>query len=203
MLITDIQKQVKNKKRMSIFIDDEYSFSANVNVVYDFGLCIGMEIDEELIHDIKFKDGVIRAYSSALRGSITTEFAMRNKLSAKEYSKDVIDEVIDRLKEYDYINDDEYVKNYIQTHIQKYGEKRIRLELYKKGINLNQYDFMLSECRNSEYEMCKNLAQKKLYSIGDIQKDKKYNKIASFLQMRGYSYSVIKEVLEDLEISRY
>ena len=47
MKITDIQIQKKNKEKVNIYVNDEYSFSMTIDGVIDNNLKINQEISEE------------------------------------------------------------------------------------------------------------------------------------------------------------
>ena len=87
MTITKIELQKKNKNRASIYIDDEFAFGVHVNVVYDFGLKSGMEIDEDLKQKILSSDAVKQARLYAVKlidYRPRCEAEVRKKMKEKE-----------------------------------------------------------------------------------------------------------------------
>ncbi len=83
-------------------------------------------------------------YSKALNVAIRylsyrsrTEYEMKKYLKGKSFDLDIITRVIDRLKEIGYINDKEFISNYINYTLAqgKKGIKLLELELTKKGIS--------------------------------------------------------------------
>lgn len=208
MKITDYKIQKNNQEKMNIYVDNEYKFSMSVDSFLSEGLHKGLEITEEDIKAIKNRDGSKLAYIqilTTLNYGMKTEKEMVDKLKEKGYEEEAIEIAITKAKEYKYINDDYYVEMYIKTKAipSKWGEQKIINNLYKKGININDIKCKLEEIYNNEnkYENAFALAEKKLRTIKDTDKNKKKQKLNQFLLSKGYNYEiislVIKKILED------
>ena len=65
-----------------------------------------------------------------------SELELRNKLLQRKISPDVIDAVIEKLRELDYISDERFTETYIQQRIRRGdGPRKIAANLQKRGIN--------------------------------------------------------------------
>ena len=91
-----------------------------------------------------------KAYTSAFDVALNyitfkdrTEKEIHTKLKEKGYSNLDIDETIDKLKEYGYINEENYAFSYIKSNINKKSKKIIKMELLQKGINKDIVDVQL------------------------------------------------------------
>ncbi len=205
MTITKIEIQKKNKNRASIYLDDEFAFGVHVNVVYDLGLKSGMEIDEEM------RDDIIRAeerksahlYACRLIGYRSRcEAEVRRKMDEKGYSPEIIDDTIEYLKANGFLNDEEFVRLYIESKldIKKYGLNRIEYNLKGMGISRDVISKCISEYAADvdEYAMALPLAKKKLASIEKDDREAKYRKLSGFLGRKGYSFDVINRIMKEL-----
>ena len=128
---------------------------------------------------------------------IRSEAELSNRLRKAGYEADIIEEAIAFLKEYKYINDRDFAGRWVNDRLtmKPVGRKRLRWELQQKGIAgelIDQAVNIIDE--NDEYDMALELVRKKYV------KDKNYTstKIASFLQRRGFSTSVIITICNNI-----
>ena len=129
-------------------------------------------------------------------------FEMRNRLKRKEFENEIIDEVIKELFEYKYLNDEEFAEAYINDRINfnPRGSFLVRKELREKGIAENIVDQKMKKLFPAEKEMklARKSAEKKIETLNkDLEKNKVYQKVGSYLQTKGYASWIIREVLED------
>ena len=130
-------------------------------------------------------------------------FEMRNRLKRKEFENDVIDKVIEELFEYKYLNDEEFAEAYINDRINfnPRGSFLIKKELKERGVAENIVDQKIKELfpEEKEMELAKKAAKKKIETLNkDLEKNKIYQKVGSYLQAKGYASYIIREVLEDV-----
>lgn len=126
-----------------------------------------------------------------------TENEVRNKCKQLKYEDDYTDEVIEYLKEAEYINDKVYVEKYINNtkKLKHSSVNEIRMDLMRRGIDSDLIDIGLSEDSLYEFELesAIYLANKKFKSGDDIEKIKKY------LLNKGYTYSNVSKAIDNLE----
>jgi regulatory protein len=124
------------------------------------------------------------------------------KLKARGYVEEIIDEVILECQRFDYINDERTADVFIR-HLQRkgYGRKRIRFELNQKGLRGEHIQAVLSKSI-SEADECR-CAEKILHKHArrfNREKDelKRKDKIYRFLYQRGFSKTVISELISNI-----
>ena len=127
-------------------------------------------------------------------------FEMRNRLKRKEFGGEIIDEVIEELFEYKYLNDEEFAEAYINDRINfnPRGSFLIKKELREKGVAENIVDWKIEELlpEEKEMELAKEAAEKKIKSLNkDLDKNKIYQKVSAYLQAKGYAGWIIREIL--------
>lgn len=126
-----------------------------------------------------------------------TEHEVREKCKKLDYTQEYTDEIIDYLKEAEYINDELYVKKYISNLIKlkKASVAEVKLDFMKRGIDFDMIDYdLLEELYEHEKESAVYLANKK-YKAGD-----EIDKIKRYLGGKGYSYSNISNAIDNLQI---
>ncbi|KPU27182.1 hypothetical protein TR13x_06365 [Caloranaerobacter sp. TR13] len=200
-IVTKIVEQKNNKENVNIYIDHEFFAGVHKEVIYKFRIEEGIQVDKEKLELLIFDENLRRAKNRAfsiLARTMQSEMLLRDKLSKEGYQGEIIDNVIEILKEYKMVNDEEYAKNYVRNKINsnKYGKKRIIFELTKKKISEDIINKVISEIEDEKiYENAVYLAKKKLRSIKDKDKNKIYQKLSQHLAYKGYDYEIIKKVV--------
>lgn len=136
-----------------------------------------------------------------------TRRQLRDKLTDKEFSTEAIDAVIQFLTQKGYLNDIFFAKNYIsnKTRINNYGRRRIIVGLLQKGVSKEDIQAaynQIDEDDNAEDEtaaaaraLAKRTARKDMDEIRNDPKEKQ--RLMAFLVRRGFSYDIVKKVLND------
>lgn len=200
--ITKIQVQKKNTNRLSIFIDNRFSFGVYKKTWIKFNLSKGDLLDEKLREEILVADEYMNCINKAyslLTYKDRTENELRDKLKAKEFRYQTITKVLEKLKEQGYIDDEDYTKRYIATYRHKMGKYKLKYKLKNKGVGEDIIERQLNKYSDTyDYEQAYVLAEKRNAKYKDISYQKRYQRIAGYLQRRGYSYSIIKSILEEV-----
>lgn len=127
---------------------------------------------------------------------------IEKKLIKYEYSPEVIEQVLDKLLQMNFIDDENYASIIIEHYTKRgCGKYKIREELYKRGISSDIMQEKLLEY-NTDYDVILNHFETKLQ--GDISSDKLVEKTKNYLYRKGFSFDEIiegyllyKEKLED------
>jgi len=122
-----------------------------------------------------------------------TEFEIKEKLKKKCFTEDVINEIIETLKEKKFIDDKRFTQNYVKDsfELKGYGKKRIYYNLVQKKIEQNIIEEEL-EFINDDLE------EKKIIEIiNKKNKEKDFNKWYNFFVNRGFKNSNIIRVLKE------
>ena len=118
-----------------------------------------------------------------------TEMEVREKFKDYEISK--LEDVIDFLKEYKYIDDIDYIKR----SIEEFSLKEIKYKLIQKGIDKSLLDDYIyshnDELLDYEIKSAKNIILKKNINM-------EIEEIKSFLYKKGYMSDSIKIAIEEI-----
>ncbi len=126
-----------------------------------------------------------------------SEMEVRNSYYEKGVFKTPdINYLIEKLKKAGYINDNELAEDYLEAYnIRGYGKNKIIEKLREKGINeeiITSLDFPL----DIEREKAKKLLPQLLTKYEKYPYLAKKNKVVTALTAKGYSHSIINEVIE-------
>ncbi len=123
-----------------------------------------------------------------------TVFEMVNKLTAKGFNKDIIDNAIAYLKSNNFLNDERYAENFIYFKLKNgYGRKRIEYDLSKKGIEKNIIEQYTNNIDETHY--ARLIFETK---IKQLKKDKNVKaKMYNFLARRGFDYDIINRIINE------
>ena len=197
MLVTDIRRI--DDKRFCLYIDYEPFGPLYQSDIKRLKLDIGQDIDPEILEDFRkdflYKRAMNKALSS-VKYSEKCEYDIRRKLEELYFDNEIIDFTVDRLKCYDYINDERYASVYIRTHIKNKSRKKITYMLLSKNISseIIEKTFENSELPDEE-AIISNLILKK-YKPEDISLNK--DKIISSMLRKGYSYGIVQKCLNEM-----
>ena len=199
--ITKIELQQRNKERANIYVDDNFFMGVNAAIIYDLGLKKGEEIDEAKLKELIHKEGLSKAKNKAmsiLNRTAISEKKLREKLS--DYPEDIIDIVVDKLKEYNFLNDKELGLRIANdnSHISRFGTNKIRQNLYRKGISKEDIEEVLENIdQDEQLENAIYLARKRYEKLKGEDSRKTYQKLTQHLLYKGFNYDIVKKAINE------
>ncbi len=199
-VVTSIQAQKNIPGRFNIFIDGKYSFSAGEDIIIEKGIKEGDSLSNELIREILDVEQVNKAKNKAftlLSRKEYTKKELHERLKGR-FSNDIVDIVINQLQSLGYINDRTYAEKWIEDRDRRkpMGEFRLKQELRKKGISKAIIEEKLqNRDYDTEKELAWNAVSSRLSRLDSLDRDKAVRRLTGFLQRRGFSISIIREVL--------
>ena len=201
LVITKIEKQ-KNRRRYNLYLNDEYFASIDENVLISLRLLKGKEIDKNNLNEIITKEDPNNAWNSSLNYLSyrhRSEAEINKYLVKKDYTKEVIDLVMKRLKDNNYINDSQFALSLVNQRISSkpMGKKLLVYELRNKGLSESNIEEALIEFNEEiEYSMAIKLVDKKINDYKLLDWNCFQNKLGNYLQRKGFSYSLIIKVIQ-------
>jgi len=198
MKVMEIRK-LKSENLYLVVFENERNIKIGLEMLIKYNIIEGKDLTQEDIDTILQEYEIKSAYNYALHlleRKMYPENQIRNKLFKKGFNEMVVEKTISKLKEYGFVNDEEYIKKYIEFSItKKFGSRRIITNLKQKGLHLKEKDIDI----NSEtlYENAKLLALKKLNIMAKDKKNVK-QKLYNYLVYRGYDNEVIFKVLKEI-----
>lgn len=199
MIITSVLPADRRKCR--VVLDEEISFVLYKSELQKLGLQEGCSMEESTYDHITEEILMPRARERALyllQSQSRTRAQIQRKLAGDGYPREVIERIMGFLEEYRFVDDDSYAENYLSLNGGRKSRRQILYELQQKGIDQETAARALEETPLDEEASARGLLEKKLKGRTQITWDEK-RKLGAFLGRKGYSFEVIRRVLDRLE----
>lgn len=204
MQVTNISYS-KSKEVFEVVFEDKSKLLLNYNIFEKYKVSVDMDFSETEIQEMKYFSDIERAKSRAINyisGKLKTKYEVRLKLKEKDFTEDIIDEVIDILEKEEYLNDRLYCEVFIEDkkQLNGYGKNKIKSLLIQKGVSKSVFEDFLDEFEyEEEFDNALKMGIKKLNLLSNEEDIfKKKQKLINYLAYRGFSFDVINDVLREI-----
>lgn len=203
--ITALETQTHDSNRTSVFLDGEFAFGVHQDVVVKHGLRVGRTLTVEERRTIEREEQYVQAKQRALdylAHKPRTEEEVRRKLRKQDVPDLVIEDVVERLYELNYLDDEAYAHDYAHNRFSNkgYGPVRIRRELVERGVDRPLADravddlFADADARGAAREH----AEKYWPRIADEDDPRRQKqKLHDYLRRRGFTADTIYRLLDE------
>jgi len=125
---------------------------------------------------------------------------IRKKMVAYEIMDELVEEIISKLKEEKFLDDERYVKAYVSDkfRLNKWGKIKIRHYLKAKGLSNSTIEIGLNEINEEQYK--KVLISTLKDKAKKLKSDNKFERTAQiirFAQSRGFEPEIIHRYLNE------
>ncbi|MBR6383362.1 MAG: regulatory protein RecX [Lachnospiraceae bacterium] len=200
MEIKNITDFKSNKKKIEA---EGVTFALYKSDIAKYDIKLG-EMSEEVFKEIFLEILPKRALDRSLKiitGRDMTEGMIRDKLREDLYPSDIIDTVIDKLKQERLINDERFIRGFIEGKSSKKSKRDIMVALSSKRVDMNLAEKIYAELSeegslSDEKELIIKLLEKRHYDFENADFDEKQKQIR-YLLGKGFSYDSIHSALKD------
>lgn len=211
--ITKLNAGVRDPNRVNVFLDSHFAFSLDITQVVDFGLKVGQKITKERYDELKNASEFGKLYQRTLEWVMTRPHSVyevklylkrrqikrrmlnkqrerEGKRSLPEFPDEMTTAVLERLVEKRYIDDQKFAEYYVENRYVRRGisQKRLRMELYKKGVAPTTASAALQKIERPEDEEIMKVIAKKRKKYSDFQ-------LAGYLTRQGFNFQQAKEAI--------
>ena len=195
----------KNSNQYKIILSDKTSLSFYDDVIIKYSLLINKEITSKEIIEITNENNLYAAYYEGLKLikiKLRTKKELKDLLVRKNYSLKAINFAIEKLSSQGYLNEELYIKCYINDayNLKYLGPNRIIYELKKLGLNEEKINQELNSFKDKWQENIKKLVNKEIKinhtSSSKVLKEKIIRKLIT----KGYYKEDINNCLEKIVI---
>ncbi len=130
---------------------------------------------------------------------------LKERLTKKGYSSEVVEKVLGQLESMGYIDDERFALKFAMDAVKRKnaGPEAIRYGLQKKGIQREIIDGTVSKVfqDNDEKEVARRAVGKKLEmrsQKSEVRRDEK-KRLSDYLRRKGFSYDIIRVTLKEIE----
>ena len=211
-MVTDIKQAIKNPNRANIFVNGKYRFSLDIFQLTQLNVKIGAKFSKVEIENLEQQSEFGKLYALALNYCLmrphsekeirdylwkkTLNRKLKNHKTGKFYdkkgvSKLSVEQVLDRLIEKKYINDEKFARFWIENRNQRKGSsiKKLKSELFSKGVSSEIIEQILENSKRNDSEEIQKIIAKKAKKYADEKK------LVAYLARQGFSYDEIKRAL--------
>lgn len=212
MKITSVEPQKKNPNRFNVFLDGQFAFGADEDLVVDRRLITGKEIPEGnlqiLLEEAEIGKLMERMYGLFGRRQRSEkevrdylkQLSFKRKLKGDgEVTEEITLALIGKLIRKGLINDLEFAKSWVESRSKKKGVNALKSELFSKGISREIIEEVLSSQNQAlrEPAVAREILEKRLARWKNLSKPEFKQKALQFLMSRGFEYDLSKEVVEN------
>ena len=204
MKITRIERASKNKAHYHLYSDDLLLMTITEETLLQFQLQKGTELSDDLLDKISEFDQIQRCLEQAYRYLSRRNHFQKElirKLHTKGYKAEVIEKAMQHLQGKGYLNDAGLMVQFIHDaiHLKHYGPHLIKRKLIERGLESSEIEQTLAAhyAEELQHKICAQLAVKKLKTLKKTEQAKKQQKLISFLQQRGFTWEIIRQVVEE------
>jgi regulatory protein len=195
--ITALKQQKHNKRRVNVYLDGEFAFGlAELEAT---SLRVGDWLSDERIVELKAGDAIERARDKALNYLSyrpRSEWELRHYLRDKGFDDDVIDLVLERLRQADLVDDLAFARYWIDNRLRfrPRGRWALEQELRQKRIDTKVIEKALIGF--DEELALKKAVQRHARRLQHLSSEKFRERLIQRLARRGFSYGDIRDALE-------
>ncbi len=198
--ITAIERQPRGN-RFNVFVDGVFALALTPETLAAAGLHTGAAVAGNDLMELQAADLRRRALDAALRllgYRPRSQQELQDRLARRGLPPDVIRATLARLRELGFVNDEAFARAYVEGHrgASARGGRRLQSELRRKGVAAGVAEQAIAE--QDEAAAARAAAEKKLRSLRGLDYLNFRNRLAGYLQRRGFGYDVIRPLVQDL-----
>lgn len=190
-------KSLQNENTRLVMTLDDYYYA---------GIRKGGKLSRQKIKELQENEQRVKAYQGALR-RISVKDRSRKEIydwivSHTECRPSEIDEILGKLEEKGYLNDERYAEESVtRMRYALLGERSIERDLKKKGISSEIIESVIHGSADEEKEQARRYAERIKNSIRGESVKMKKKKLAVRLMNRGYDAELAQEVIALIDFS--
>ena len=125
---------------------------------------------------------------------------VKNKLFSLKVNNNLVEKIINHLIDNDYLNEERFVKLFIQgkLRIKKWGKIKLKYELKIRGINNNIIDAHIKNISEDEYISYFDEFSSSKIKFLKGSRDKKKRSFINYFTYRGWENQLIYQKLKDI-----
>ena len=196
--ITQITPQIKDKRRCNIYVDGRFYCGLTLEATVKNRLKVGQTVSLQQLSEIQLESEKNVAFDKALThlsATRKTEKQMRDFLAKKGYLPAVTEYVLEKLKGYNFVNDEDYAKAYVGATSKQKGGRLIRMELKQKGVSDTEIDEALTGISETEQTETANRILQKYMKNKEATREN-LQKAFRHLLSKGFDVEIIKTALQ-------
>lgn len=203
--ITQITEQRRRPNRRNVFLDGQFAFGCNINVIAKFHLREGMSLTAEQVAQIEQGEVRQECFDLAMRhlqSRLHSRAELHKKLMRREFGESIVNGVLDDLQRLGYLDDIRFAHTRALSAAQHrhHGRRRAFIELRRTGVSTEVAERALNEVygQHDSTAAARQLAEKQAPRLRALDPTVARRRLVGMLQRRGFSYEEIKPVVDEV-----
>ena len=185
------------KKQVRLFFDEEKYCLLYHNEIRRLGLREQEEVDQKvfaelnalLLHRAKLKA------MSLLKYQDRTKKELKERLARLEFPEFIIEDAVSYVESFGYINDEAYIRRYMEYKAPSKSRLQIQRELQQKGVSIPLLESVWEEYEYQEEDILEEQLQKRIRQKGPVT-DGNFQKNYGYFARKGFSSNLILNLLQ-------
>ena len=190
--------KLKSKTNANVFVVD----TSEGEFVLHSDIIVKHKIEKGVINDNVFLEAVnesevligLNMCLKYISSKLKTEKQIKDYLYKRELKKQAIDKILEKLKEYNVVNDEMYAETYAKSN-PNFSKNKIKQKLMSVGVKSDITENATLEV--DDFTSCVKHAQK--YMRNKVADKPTTEKLIRRLQGMGYNWDAIKHALNELK----
>lgn len=185
-------------------MDGKFAFGIDLENYMKLNIKVEDEYSDEEIEKIIKKAEFQKTYDKLLRYATLRPRSKKEIdlwLRKKKVHESIHKSLFNRLKRLELLDDKKFAAWWVEQRMsfRPRGKRALYSELRQKGIDRKTIDEILSNIKLDEVKIASKILQSKLYRWKNLKGFEKRKKMSDFLARRGFSWEVVKKVLNNLK----
>lgn len=191
-------KQIGRTNRYHVYVDEKWAGIFIDVTLATYKMKTGGQFDEEEFDRIKAENDASVSFDMAtsyMEKYVVSEKGIKDYLKKKGFDDKTVAKTVEKLKEYNFVDDEKFAKNYFESLSSNKGKRAIATKLLQKGISKEIVQSLLENVDDeAQLETATALARK--FVKNREMSPNLRQKCLAHLVYKGYDYSVAQKATQ-------
>ncbi len=193
----------KGSNKYELTLKDNTKLLVYTDLILEYNLLIRKNLDTNTLKEIKSANLKLECYYKTLKYLKNTKCTSNIKNYLKDYPSNIVDYTVQRLTKEGYLNDNNYIKSYINTKINLSNDGYYKIYYYLKNKDLDETiikNYLNDIEDNIWLDKINKIVNTKLKSNTKYSNNLLISKIKTYLKMLGYQDYLINIALDNINL---
>lgn len=193
----------KGSNKYELTLKDNTKLLVYTDLILEYNLLIRKNLDTNTLKEIKSANLKLDCYYKTLKYLKNTKCTNDIKNYLKDYPSNIVDYTIKRLTKEGYLNDNNYIKSYINTKINLSNDGYYKIYYYLKNKDLDETiikNYLNDIEDNIWLDKINKIVNTKLKSNTKYSNNLLISKIKTYLKTLGYQDYLINIALDNINL---
>ena len=193
----------KGSNKYELTLKDNTKLLIYTDLILEYNLLIRKNLDTNTLKEIKSANLKLECYYKTLKYLKNTKCTSDIKNYLKDYPSNIVDYTVQRLTKEGYLNDNNYIKSYINTKINLSNDGYYKIYYYLKNKDLDETiikNYLNDIEDNIWLDKINKIVNTKLKSNTKYSNNLLISKIKTYLKTLGYQDYLINIALDNINL---